>query len=242
MRLTENPDHDKRHIRDCSGSLNLYSEEYMTMRAFIWDLDGTLIDSYGIIIESLQETFQRKANLNLSKEEIRQEVLNHSVIAFIAGMCDQYGLLFDEIRETFSEINDKKALQISLINNAMDILSYLNSAGDENYVYTHKGNHTNDILEHTGILMYFKEVVTSKNGFSRKPSPDGLNYLVEKHHLNTDSTFYVGDRQLDMECARNAHVKGILYLAKDSIVKQTGLEDFVVDDLIKIKEILPLSD
>lgn len=65
-------------------------------------------------------------------------------------------------------------------------------------MYTHKGIHANDILEHAGILKYFKEVVTSKNGFPRKPAPDGVNYLVEKYHLDVNSTFYVGDRNLDM--------------------------------------------
>lgn len=216
--------------------------EYVSMRAFIWDLDGTLLDSYGVIIESLQETFQIKAKLDLSKEEIKQEILNYSVNEFITRMCNQYGYLFDDIKDQFSEINNKKMLQVPMINNAMSILSYLNSIGDENFVYTHKGIHANDILEYLGIIKYFKEVVTSKNGFPRKPAPNGVNYLVEKYHLNVDSTFYVGDRKIDMECARNANIKGILYMAENSIVKKTGLEDFVVDDLIKIKEIVPLFD
>lgn len=214
----------------------------MSMRSFIWDLDGTLLDSYGVIIESLQETFRRKSNLDLSKEEIEQIILNYSVNEFITRMCKQYGYSFDDIKGQFSEINNKKMLQVPTIHNATDILSYLSSIGDVNYVYTHKGIHANDILEHVGIMKYFREVVTSKNGFPRKPAPDGVNYLVAKYQLDVKSTFYVGDRNLDMECARNANINGILYLAKGSIVKETNQEDFVVDDLIKIKEIVQLFD
>lgn len=42
-----------------------------------------------------------------------------------------------------------------------------------------------------------------------------------------------------MECAKNAGISGILYLPRNSVVKKTGQEDFIVDDLIKIKEIIP---
>lgn len=212
------------------------------MRAFIWDLDGTLIDSYGVIIESLQETFLIKVGTEISRDEIEQVVLNYSVKEFITRMCEQYGLLFDEVKAFFSEINNRKILHVPMKNNAVAILSYLDSVGDQNYVYTHKGRHAKKILEHAGVLKYFKEVVTSENGFPRKPAPDGIDYLVEKYHLDVESTFYVGDRNLDMECANNANVKGILYLEDNSIVKKSGLEDYVVDDLIKIKNILTWPD
>ena len=105
-------------------------------------------------------------------------------------------------------------------------------------MYTHKGRKAYDILKNLGMLAYFREIVTGENGFPRKPSPEGIQYLLEKYRLNRRSTFYVGDRNIDMECAQNANIQGILYLPKDSVVERTGREDHIVDDLIKIKEIV----
>ena len=45
---------------------------------FIWDLDGTLLDSYGIIVDSLHQIYYEKG-IDLDKKEILVEVINESV-------------------------------------------------------------------------------------------------------------------------------------------------------------------
>ena len=52
-------------------------------------------------------------------------------------------------------------------------------------------------------------MVTSANGFARKPQPEAIEYLVEKYDLDKASTYYVGDRRIDVEAAENAGVKSI---------------------------------
>lgn len=47
------------------------------------------------------------------------------------------------------------------------------------FAYTHKGITANDVLERLGVHQYFTEVVTSANGFARKPEPEAINYLLE---------------------------------------------------------------
>lgn len=80
--------------------------------------------------------------------------------------------------------------------------------------------------------------MTGEDGFRRKPDPEGLNYLIEKHMLVRDVTFYVGDRQIDIESANNAGVKSILYLPKNSVAEISGKESFVVNDLLQIEDII----
>ena len=77
------------------------------------------------------------------------------------------------------------------------------------FVYTHKGITANDVLERLGVRQYFTEVVTSANGFARKPEPEAINYLLDKYDLDKTSTYYVGDRRLDVEAAENAGIKSI---------------------------------
>ena len=80
------------------------------------------------------------------------------------------------------------------------------------------------------------EVVTSENGFQPKPSGEGVAYLVEKYSLDRNHTAYVGDRTLDVLCAKDAGVKAILYVPEDSCVVPTGKEDRVIRNLEELVE------
>ena len=122
--------------------------------------------------------------------------------------------------------------------NAKEILLQLQSRGVENYVFTHRGKTTVPVLDNLGLTGFFKEILTSQSGFARKPAPDAIAYLIEKYNLEKDSTYYVGDRSLDMRCAKNAGITGILFLAPNTPGEATGEESFVVNDLLAIAEII----
>ena len=71
-------------------------------------------------------------------------------------------------------------------------------------------------------------------GFAPKPSGEGVRFLVEKYGLDPEQTWYVGDRTLDVYCAKDAGVKALLFLAPDTCVEATGQEDRIVKDLREI--------
>ena len=115
-----------------------------------------------------------------------------------------------------------------------ETLAALQQTGHLNFVYTHRGASCMTILEQTGLAPYFTEVVTAVNGFPRKPEPDGILYLIEKHRLDKSRCFYVGDRSLDVEAAINAGISSILYLDPASPGSATGKETYLVHDLLEI--------
>ena len=205
--------------------------------AVIWDLDGTLLDSYGVIVDSLYQIYQEKGVM-IDKSEILYDVINESVSAFIKKMELRFGIPFDSLKDRYSIISGKEKLNIKAMEHAREILEYLQSKNIRNFVFTHRGVTTETVLNNIGITSYFDEIVNSLNGFERKPSPDGLNYLLDKYHLDKENTYYVGDRPIDIRCANNAHIKSIMYIPKQSVAKPTGKETFVISDLLDIKDIL----
>lgn len=205
--------------------------------AVIWDLDGTLLDSYGIIVDSLHKIYYEKG-IELDKKEIMNIVINESVSSFIKKMEIKYGVPFDDLKDRYSYISGGQKLNIKAMDHSKEILEYLNSKNIKNYVFTHRGVTTEVVLKNIGLYDYFSDMITSLDNFARKPSPDGLNYLVDKHHLDRDNTYYVGDRPMDILCAKNAHIKSILYLPNKSVAKLTGKETYVVKDLLDIKDII----
>ncbi|MBP5414837.1 MAG: HAD-IA family hydrolase [Lachnospiraceae bacterium] len=110
----------------------------------------------------------------------------------------------------------------------------LSDRGDKHYVFTHRGKSTESVLKQLDIYDVFDEIVTSQSGFARKPEPDGINYFVDKYDLNRKNVYYVGDRTIDMDCAKNAGVNGILYLPENSYCKPNGSETYIISNLMDI--------
>ena len=123
---------------------------------------------------------------------------------------------------------------IRLISGAKETLEELQVLGAEHFVYTHRGSSSVPILKRLEILDCFREVVTSEYGLAKKPSGEGVRYLLGKYNLDPEKTWYVGDRTLDVLCAKDAGVRALLYLEPDTCVSATGREDRIVHDLREI--------
>ena len=210
------------------------------MLAFIWDLDGTLIDSYEIIVDSLYQIYKEKG-FAIDKKEILNDVINESVSFFIMKMEARFGVPFDDLKDRYSVISHNAKDNIKAMNHAVEMLKYIKDNNIPNFVFTHRGVTTESVLKNIGIYEYFDEIVTSQSGFPRKPSPEGLNYIVNKYHLDKEHTYYVGDRKMDIMCANNAHIKSIMYIPVSSVAKATGKETYLIKDLLQIKDIINIQ-
>ena len=214
-------------------------EQYKNKPVFIWDLDGTLLDSYDIIVNSLCKIYKERLNIELNREEVYKEAIRYSVGHFLERMEKETGIKFDDLKDRYSQISGEQKLNIKLISHAKEILEYLKEHGYRSYVFTHRGKSTIPVLKNLGIYDYFDEIISSVDApFKRKPLPDSINYLVDKYHLNKKTTFYVGDRSMDIECANNAHIKSIMYLPRGGYGLATGKETYVIEDLMDIKDIV----
>ena len=209
----------------------------MNKPTFIWDLDGTLLDSYQVIVSSLHELY-KEIGIDIDEKEILKEVIRTSVANFIKEIETKYHVPFDELKGRYSYISSTKKKDIKPMKGAIAILSFLQSNDIDNYVFTHRGVTTEEVLANTGLTPYFKEVVTSLNGYNRKPDPGGLNYLIDKYHLDKDNTYYVGDRVIDIECACNASIKSIMFIPPNGVAYPTDKATYVIKDLNEIKKII----
>lgn len=204
--------------------------------SFIWDLDGTLFDSYPAILPSAWETC-REFGLDLAMKEIRDVVLRYSVKELLRRASIKLNADQDAMQKRFDELSVSRIDRITSMPHAEEVLSTLKDHGCEHFVYTHRGESTFQILDNLGLTVYFTEILTRDSGFPRKPDPKAVLHLMEKYHLDPDRTYYVGDRNLDMQAAENAGIKKILYLVPDTPVIPEGNEEMVISDLRQVLEI-----
>ncbi|HEM3561629.1 TPA: HAD-IA family hydrolase [Streptococcus suis] len=175
---------------------------------FIWDLDGTLLDSYEAILAGIQETYEQY-ELPFDREEVRKYILRYSVKDLLVRDADKYGLNSDELNRVRATSLKEKNTQIPLMTGARDILDWTVEQGIQNFVYTHKSDNAFQVLEDLGVRHHFTEILTSDSGFARKPGPEALLFLIDKYGLEKEHTYYIGDRLLDVETAVNAGIQSI---------------------------------
>lgn len=209
----------------------------MTPPAFIWDLDGTLFDSYPIIVSAVQQTLG-ECGIHMEKDVIFRDVTATSVLDFIRQVAQPRGLdvaaLFRRINFLQTSLDD----QVQLNLHAADVLHALVQQGAAHFVCTHKGASAPDVLEKLGIREYFREIITADSGFPRKPDPSGVEYLIRTYSLDKERCYYVGDRKIDLQCAANAKIQSILYLYSQSSCEAKPLATYCVSSL---REILDLK-
>ena len=183
----------------------------MQKTAFIWDLDGTLLDSYEAILSGIEETFGQFA-IPYDKEKVREFILKYSVQDLLVQVAEERKLDVEVLNQVRAQSLAEKNAQVVLMPGAPDVLAWAEESGIQQFVYTHKGDNALTILRDLGLESYFMEILTSQSGFARKPSPEAATYLIDKYQLNHDNTYYIGDRTLDVEFAQNSGIQSINFL------------------------------
>lgn len=206
-----------------------------TLQAYIWDLDGTLFDSYSSIVSSLTEVAGACGTVD-SFERILTAVKRGSVSKYLRDLSEICGKSTEDLYQMYRNTSHSKLDEITLIPDALKTLQTLQDQGAKHFVYTHRGASTLPLLDRLGISRFFTEVVTHEHGFKPKPSGEGVMYLLEKYSLNRAMTTYVGDRTLDVLCAKDAGVQAVLYLPENSCVLPSGEEDRIIRNLTELTE------
>lgn len=198
----------------------------MKKRAFIWDLDGTLLDSYEAILAGLEETFSQ-FKIPYDKEKVRSYILKYSVQDLLQEVAEEKNLDLTELNQARAQSLAEKNAQVVLMPGAREILAWADNQGIQQFVYTHKGENAFAILGDLDLLQYFTEILTNQSGFARKPNPEAAVYLLEKYDLDPEETYYIGDRTLDIEFAQNSGIQSINFLESSAVCNRqiSQLED-----------------
>ena len=183
----------------------------MQKTTFIWDLDGTLLDSYEAILSGIEETFGQFA-IPYDKEKVREFILKYSVQDLLVQVAEERKLDVEVLNQVRAQSLAEKNAQVVLMPCAREVLAWAAEQGIQQFVYTHKGDNAFTILGDLGLECYFTEILTNQSGFARKPSPEAATYLLDKYELDPRTTYYLGDRTLDVKFAQNSGIQSINFL------------------------------
>ena len=179
------------------------------VRALIFDLDGTLIDSKLDLIHSVNAMLTEMGRSKLS-DEVISSYIGHGapmlVSRALGGVAKE-----DELARGLAYFLDHyekhKLDNTCLYPETAETLARLRERNISMAVLTNKPVKISvRILEALGAAEYFRAIYGGNSFETKKPDPQGANTILNAFRVNAADAMLVGDSEVDIQTARNANM------------------------------------
>ena len=178
-------------------------------RAVVFDWDNTLVDTWPVIHDSMNATLRAMGHAPWSLDETRRRVRRSMREAF----PEMFGSRWEEAREIFYRRFDAIHLdRLAVCDGAEALIGALVRRGVPLSVVSNKmGKNLRREAGHLGWERYFSRLVGATDAARDKPATEPVDLALSGAGIarGTD-VWFVGDTAIDLECARNAGLTGIL--------------------------------
>lgn len=175
------------------------------LTTILFDVDGTLIDTEFVMINSFKKTLKDEKNLSLSTEDVLY-------ILGIPGRAalKKYIQSADEI-EALMKIWDENIQELShytkVFEGIPELLAQLKQRKLKLGIVTSgTSEELKDGFGRFGYNDYFDVIVTASDTKRHKPEPDPVLKALDLLQVERTEALYLGDSVYDMRCARSAGV------------------------------------
>ena len=211
-------------------------EQNARVRAFVFDLDGTLIDSKMDLVHSVNVTLRKTGRADLPTDLIVSYV-GHGAPQLIASALGPAASK-DQRREGLAIfLAHYHEHKLDLTRAYPGVVEGLRSlAGYPMTVLTNKPTKMSvEILEGLKLVQFFRAVYGGDSFATKKPDPSGALAILSELGASPEESAMVGDSDVDIETARNA---GMLAVAVNYGFGQHNREkqpaDIYVDSLTEL--------
>ena len=182
--------------------------KFLPVRALIFDLDGTLIDSKLDLIHSVNAMLREMQQPQLAAETISgyighgapqliaralgsaatEEQLKHA-LQFFLGYYEEHKMdntcAYPGVAETLAQLSH---MPMAVLTNKPARISVR-------------------ILNSLGLAKYFRAIYGGNSFESKKPDPFGANKILQQFGITAREALLVGDSEVDVQTARNASMQ-----------------------------------
>lgn len=210
------------------------------IKGLLFDLDGTLVDSYLPIMQGLNHVRTYFGLTGYSLDEVKKMV-GRGLETLIGEAVGK-----DHIKEGVSLFRKKyKTIFIEktkLLPDVRAVTTELFKRGYTMGVASNKPSYfTTEILKSQNIHDFFKVVLGPDDVQQPKPDPEMIDKAIENLQLSKSEVLYVGDMVLDIETGRRAGIKVCVIPAGSSTRKELeeAHPDRILDHFKELKMMLP---
>jgi len=205
----------------------------------LFDLDGTLIDSTPAILESFYEAYKAFNTPIPNDDEIKKLIGLPLDIMFekLGIPSEKKWDYVDAYKKHYRPISKQKTTLLPFAKEAIIEASKIATLG---IVTTKTARYSEELMEHFGVLQYFKVLIGREDVDNPKPHPEPILKALNILGYRLDKkAFMIGDTCLDSISAKKANITSIAvtsgYGSKDDLL---ACSDIVTTNALKSIEII----
>ena len=211
------------------------------VKAIVFDLDGTLLDTLDDLHLSLNQIMQKFGYPTLEKNQVRA-LLGSGVKYLVTNALpisarDRVDEILPEFKEYYDIHKDDNTAPYDKV---IEMLKAVKEKGYKTAIVSNKYDKAVQQLKNSIFSGYIDFALGQVDGVANKPAPDGVNLALEKLGVSKEEAVYVGDSEVDLLTAKNANLRCIAcswgFRDKDQLIFHGATE--IIDSPLQLLETL----
>ncbi len=208
------------------------------MQNYLFDFDGTIVDSRQAVLKSTR-TMCQKIGLPVPTDDVILNYMGIPLEAMVPDMVTKAGKTFSPADYNHAYATFRKAYRANefelttVFPHMKETLAQLQQQGHRLFIVTSKNSHSLALgLEKFGLTQYFTGTVGSDNVAHFKPAPDGVLAVLDEYHLKADESVMIGDAKYDLQMgnAAGVHTCGCTWAAFSVANLKREHPDYLIDN------------
>ena len=183
----------------------------MNIRNLLWDLDGTLFDTYPAITYAISKALNemgQSIELNVIDRLARQSI-DHCLTTLSQRFKLDPDLLESQFAKSYRSIPPANQPPFP---GAREVCEVIHERHGLNVVITHRRiQSTQQLINAHALSALIDDIYSAEQGYPLKPDPSMLLAALEKYDLKSDETMMIGDRDIDIRAGQAAGVRTCLF-------------------------------
>ena len=178
---------------------------------FIFDLDGTIVDSSKTVLKILN-LIRRELKIEEIQYKDALPVLSHGGIEMISKVigsnfnADYY---LDYFRSIYTQDNLESD---KIFDGAVDFINQLIKKNKKIALCSNKPRDLiYKVLHHHKLHNSFQIIIAGSDVKNKKPNPEGIDKIIVQSFAEKEKTLMIGDSVVDQDAAFNAKIKFIFF-------------------------------
>ena len=206
---------------------------------FVYDFDGTLVDTFEDIASSVNLTLAEMNLRSLQRETIRGNigsgVVNLMTRSLTGSGCNNIETAVSLFREHY---NRHLLDQTKLYPNGRAVVEHFSNK--KHAILSNKPiSFIEKILKALNFLSPFDSILGGDSLKEQKPNPIGLQFLMKKFNYPAKEVLMIGDSAIDVKTGKYAGVItcGVTYGLGDPGFLRDSKPDYLIDNLSNLKSL-----
>ncbi len=214
----------------------------LAVRAVLFDIDGTLVDSIGAYFEVARDAASAFGVKVTAKHVHRSLAMGSNFWKGIIppGRRDEDAVVKEMSLHAAREWPRVLREFGKVFSGLAQTLDVLRASGIRLGIVSGARPEVLDLLRAAGLLGHFEAIVLGSDVAKGKPDPEGLLKCLHKLNISPAEAVYVGDAPIDIQASRAAGVRavGVLTGVGDSAMLSMHCPDRIISSHLKLPDMV----